>query len=337
MVGGGRRAGPGTVVGARRAGRRVLAVLRASGMNQDGASNGLTAPNGPSQQRLIRRTWGRRGGSRRTWTWWRRTAPEPRSATRSRPGAARHVRPGTARGPAAVAGVVEVEHRAHPGGGGRGRGDQDGHGDAARDATRHPARGRTLAARGLDHRRGRAAAQAGAVAAAGRPRRAGVSSFGVGGTNAHVIIEQAPPRPDARCRRRRPPAPVPWSVRRGREAVRAQAGRLGRSWQAPGRRSPDVGCVAGAGRAGMPRRRGRHGPRGAVRGLARAGRGRRRAELTGPARAAGRGPAMAFVFTGQGAQRPEWAASCTPRTRHSPRRWTRCAGLAVRLARPYAR
>jgi acyl transferase domain-containing protein len=41
---------------ARRAGRRVLAVLRATGTNQDGASNGLTAPNGPSQQRLIRRT-----------------------------------------------------------------------------------------------------------------------------------------------------------------------------------------------------------------------------------------------------------------------------------------
>ncbi len=36
-----------------RNGRRVLAVVRGSAVNQDGASNGLTAPNGPSQQRVI--------------------------------------------------------------------------------------------------------------------------------------------------------------------------------------------------------------------------------------------------------------------------------------------
>ncbi len=38
---------------ARRHGHRVLAVVRGSAVNQDGASNGLTAPNGPSQQRVI--------------------------------------------------------------------------------------------------------------------------------------------------------------------------------------------------------------------------------------------------------------------------------------------
>ncbi|MEU5770297.1 SDR family NAD(P)-dependent oxidoreductase [Streptomyces asoensis] len=38
---------------ARRHGHRVLAVVRGSAVNQDGASNGLTAPNGPSQRRVI--------------------------------------------------------------------------------------------------------------------------------------------------------------------------------------------------------------------------------------------------------------------------------------------
>ncbi|MFD8159757.1 type I polyketide synthase [Streptomyces malaysiensis] len=37
------------------AGHPVLAVVRGSAVNQDGASNGLTAPNGPSQRRVIRR------------------------------------------------------------------------------------------------------------------------------------------------------------------------------------------------------------------------------------------------------------------------------------------
>jgi 5-hydroxydodecatetraenal polyketide synthase CpkA len=39
---------------ARSNGHRVLGLVRGSAVNQDGASNGLTAPNGPSQERVIR-------------------------------------------------------------------------------------------------------------------------------------------------------------------------------------------------------------------------------------------------------------------------------------------
>ena len=70
---------------ARRNGHRVLAVIRGSAINQDGASNGLTAPNGPAQQRVIRAALAdARAAAATTWTPSRRTAPAPRSATRSR-------------------------------------------------------------------------------------------------------------------------------------------------------------------------------------------------------------------------------------------------------------
>ncbi|MDN3028468.1 type I polyketide synthase [Streptomyces sp. S.PB5] len=61
-----------------------------------------------------------------------------------------------------------------------------------------------------------------------RPRRAGVSAFGMGGTNAHVILEQAPTAPEADTR-----VPdstgrlVPWVLSaRSEPALREQAARL---------------------------------------------------------------------------------------------------------------
>ena len=105
-----------------RHGHPVLAVVRGSAVNQDGASNGLTAPNGPSQRRVIApgaavgRPHGVRCGRRRGARH-RHPARRPDRGA----GAAGDLRPGPRGGPAAVAGLGEVEPRPHPGGRRRGR------------------------------------------------------------------------------------------------------------------------------------------------------------------------------------------------------------------------
>ncbi|MER5781622.1 beta-ketoacyl synthase N-terminal-like domain-containing protein, partial [Streptomyces mobaraensis] len=88
---------------------------------------------------------------------------------------------------------------------------------------------------------------------ADHPRRAGVSSFGIGGTNAHVILEQAPPAAPRADRTAGVPMPLVVSART-REAL-TEAVRDLAAWSAPepGTRLADLAATL-AGRRAFPYR-----------------------------------------------------------------------------------
>ncbi|QKZ22641.1 type I polyketide synthase [Streptomyces chartreusis] len=86
--------------------------------------------------------------------------------------------------------------------------------------------------------------------ATGRPRRAAVSSFGIGGSNAHVVLEQAPPAPLPAEQPSGSPHIVPWVVSaRSANALDAAVARLRRLDPADDRARADIAHSLATGRA----------------------------------------------------------------------------------------
>ncbi|MFF4283666.1 beta-ketoacyl synthase N-terminal-like domain-containing protein, partial [Streptomyces kronopolitis] len=291
---------------ARRNGHRVLAVVAGSAVNQDGASNGLTAPNGPSQQRVIRQALAGAGLSpsdvdvvEAHGTGTSLGDPIEAQALLATYGQDRDEdRPlwlgsvksniGHTQAAAGAAGVIKMvlalQHGVLP---------QTLHAD---EPSSH-----------VDWSAGdvRLLTEAVAWPEGERPRRAGVSAFGVSGTNAHVVIEQAPVEESTGAAPVGDVGVVPWVVSaRSREGLRAQAQRLLAHVEArPELGAPEVGFALATTRSAFEHRAVVLGTErtALVDGLRALATGGEAASVVSAVAAPE--ARLALLFTGQGAQR----------------------------------
>ncbi|MGW2376984.1 type I polyketide synthase, partial [Kitasatospora sp. NPDC001683] len=269
---------------ARRNGHEVLAIVRGSAVNQDGASNGLTAPNGPSQQRVIRQALASAG-----------LAPADVDAVEGHG-------TGTALGDPIEAQALLAtygRHRERPLLLGSLK-SNIGHTQAAAGvagviktvlAMRHGVLPKSLH---IDRPSTVVDWTAGSIdlltearpwPEVDRPWRAGVSSFGISGTNAHLILEQAPAVTERTDDQRVLPAVVPWVLSgRSETALETHLARTSALELSP----LDIGYSLAAGRSAFEHR--------AV--LLACSEG-----LTEVARGVAADRSTAFLFTGQGSQR----------------------------------